>query len=227
METAEKDKNPVVWTATFEASKKRWKVSFVLVNLIYLTFLASIGWMFLQDEKAKESLFLQQHEFDTLKTKESIYSILRNRGVSLSQGLDIAEVTIRQSKKLNLSMSLILGVMKKESEFTPYALSSENAMGLMQVHPITWEEYVGKLNLKVSAHAAFDPVTNIIVATNVLRDLYQYYKKTEKSEDEIWKSVLSAYYAGVTSLSQTGMTESHLKYVADVIGFKDEFDEKF
>ena len=138
-----KDKNPVVWTATFEASKKRWKVSFVLVNLIYLTFLASIGWLFLQDEKAKESLFLQQHEFDTLKTKESIYSILRNKGVSLSQGLDIAEVTIRQSRKLNLSMSLILAVMKKESFFTPYALSSQNAMGLMQVHPLTWEEYTG------------------------------------------------------------------------------------
>ena len=227
METTKKDKNPVVWTATFEESKRRWKISFILANLIYLTLLASMGLSFLRDEKAKESLLLQQYEFDTFKTKESIYATLRNRGVSLSQGLDIAEVTIRQSKKLNLSMSLILAVMKKESEFTPYALSSANAMGLMQVHPITWEEYVGKLNLKVSAHAAFDPVTNIIVATNVLRDLYQYYKKTEKSEDEIWKSVLSAYYAGITSLSQTGMTESHLKYVADVIGFKDEFDEKF
>jgi soluble lytic murein transglycosylase-like protein len=227
METTKKDKNPVVWTATFEESKRRWKISFVLVNLIYLTLLASMGLSFLRNEKAKESLFLQQHEFDTFKAKESIYTILRNRGVSLSQGLDIAEVTIRQSKKLNLSMSLILAVMKKESEFTPYALSSENAMGLMQVHPITWEEYVGKLNLKVSAHAAFDPATNIIVATNVLRDLYEYYKKTAESEEEVWKSVLSAYYAGMTSLSQTGMTESHLKYVADVKRFKDEFDEKF
>ena len=227
METTKKERNPVVWAATFEKSKKRWKISFVLVNLIYLTLLASMGLLFLRNEKAEESLLLQQHEFETLKIKESVYSILRNRGVSLSQGLDIAEVTIRQSRKLNLSMSLILAVMKKESGFTPYALSSVNAMGLMQVHPVTWEEYVGKLNLKVSAHAAFDPVTNIIVATNVLKDLYEYYKKTEKSEEEIWKSVLSAYYAGMTSLSQTGMTESHLKYVADVNRFKDEFDEKF
>jgi hypothetical protein len=30
----------------------------------------------------------------------------------------------------------------------------------------------------------------------------------------------------MTSLSQTGMTESHFKYVADVNRFKDEFDEK-
>jgi soluble lytic murein transglycosylase-like protein len=227
MEMKQKSKTPVIWRTTYEELKKRWKICFVLINLFYLTLIVSMGWWFIQDEKTKESLALQKEEFDTLKTKEGIYSILRNKGVSLNQGLDIAEVTIRQSRKLNLSMSLILAVMKKESLFTPYALSSQNAMGLMQVHPITWEEYVGKLNLKVTAHAAFDPVTNIIVATHVLKDLYEYYKKTTKSEGEIWKFVLSAYFAGVTSLSQTGMTESHIKYVSDVNKFKDEFDEKF
>jgi soluble lytic murein transglycosylase-like protein len=100
-------------------------------------------------------------------------------------------------------------------------------MGIMQVHPITWEEYIGKLNLKVSAHAAFDPVTNIIVATQFLKDLYEYYKKKVGPEEEIWKSVLSAYFAGMTSLSRTGMTESHIKYVTDVKKYKEEFDEKF
>jgi soluble lytic murein transglycosylase-like protein len=227
MEMKQKSKTPVIWRTTYEELKKRWKICFVLINLFYLILIVSMGWSFIQDEKTKESFALQKEEFDTLKTKESIYSILRNKGVSLNQGLDIAEVTIRQSRKLNLSMSLILAVMKKESLFSPYALSTQNAMGLMQVHPITWEEYVDKLNLKVTAHAAFDPVTNIIVATHVLKDLYEYYKKTTKSEGEIWKFVLSAYFAGVTSLSQTGMTESHIKYVADVNKFKDEFDEKF
>ena len=226
METDKKDKSPIIWRTLYEESKKKWKVSLILVNLFYLTAILFLGLTLIQDKKTKESLAIQKEELDTLKIKENIYSVLRNRGVSLSQGLDIAEVTIRQSRKLNLSMSLILAVMKKESLFSPHALSSQNAMGLMQVHPITWQEYIDKLNLKVSAHAAFDPVTNIIVATHVLRDLYEYYKKTMKSEEEIWKSVLSAYYAGITSFSQTGMTESHIKYVADVNRFKEEFDEK-
>jgi soluble lytic murein transglycosylase-like protein len=226
METDKKDKSPIIWRTLYEESKKKWKISLILVNLFYLTAILFLGLTFIQDKKTKESLAIQKEELDTLKIKENIYSVLRNRGVSLSQGLDIAEVTIRQSRKLNLSMSLILAVMKKESLFSPHALSSQNAMGLMQVHPITWQEYIDKLNLKVSAHAAFDPVTNIIVATHVLRDLYEYYKKTMKSEEEIWKSVLSAYYAGITSFSQTGMTESHIKYVADVNRFKEEFDEK-
>lgn len=227
MKMDQKNKTPVIWRTTYEKLKKRWKISFLLINLFYLTLIVSMGVLFIQDKKSKELLALQREELDIFKTKESIYSILRNKGVSLNQGLDIAEVTIRQSRKLNLSMSLILAVMKKESLFSPYALSSQKSMGLMQVHPITWEEYVGKLNLKVTTHAAFDPVTNIIVATHVLKDLYEYYKKTTNSEGEIWKFVLSAYFAGITSLSQTGMTESHVKYIADVKKFKEEFDEKF
>jgi soluble lytic murein transglycosylase-like protein len=227
MVTDRKEKTPIVLRTLHEKSKKRWKISFVLMNLFYSAVILSMGWLFLQDQKTKDLVVLQKQELSALKTKESIYLILRNRGISMSQGLDIAEVAIRQSRKLNLSMSLILAVMKKESVFTPYALSSQNAMGPMQVHPVTWEEYVGKLNLKVSAHAAFDPVTNTIVATHVLKDLYEYYKKTAKSEEEIWKSVLSAYYAGMTSLPRTGITESHINYVADVSKFKKEFDEKF
>jgi soluble lytic murein transglycosylase-like protein len=227
METNKKNKTPIIWRTMDEKSKKRWKIGLLLLNLFYLTVIVSMGLSFIHDKKTGESLILQKEEFNMLKTKERIYSILRNRGVSLSQGLDIAEVTIRQSRKLNLSMSLILAVMRKESLFIHYALSSRNAMGLMQIHPITWEEYVGRLNLKVSAHAAFDPAINIIVATHILKDLYEYYKKNVKSEEEIWKSVLSACYAGITSFSQTGMTESHIKYVGDVKKFKDEFDEEF
>ena len=226
MDTNNKDKSPIILRASYEESKRRWKIGLILASLFYLTAIFSLGWALIQD-KNREKFRALQNELDTMRAKENIYSILRNRGVSLGQGLDIAEVTIRQSKNLNLSMGLILAVMKKESEFIPYAISPKSAMGLMQVHPITWDEYVGKLNLKVSAHAAFDPATNIIVATHVLKDLYQYYRRSAKSEDEVWRCVLSAYYAGITSFTKTGMTQYHAKYVADVISFKGEFDEKF
>lgn len=226
MEPDTKDKIPVIWKSIHEKSKGRWRARFALMNFFYIAIILSLGYLFIQDQKNQDLVAVQKEELLALKTKENVYLILRNRGVSMSQGLDIAEVTIRQSKKLNLSMSLILAVMKKESRLTPDALSSQNGMGLMQVHPVAWEEYVGKLNLKASSHAAFDPVTNTIVATHVLKDLYEYYRKTAKSEEGIRKSVLSAYYAGATSLSRTGMVESHVNYVADVNKFKKEFDEK-
>jgi soluble lytic murein transglycosylase-like protein len=221
------DQSPVIWKSTYERSKRRWGKWFALTHLFYLFIIASLAVSIFQDEKARQVFIHQRDELKDLKTKETIYSILRSKGVSLSQGIDIAEVTIQQSKKLNLPISLILAVMKKESTFTPFAFSSQNAMGLMQIHPATWEWFVKRMDLKLSVHAAFDPATNIIMATHILRDLYENYKKTSKSESETWNSALSAYYAGTTSLSQTGITGSHIQYVAEVNKFKKEFDEKF
>jgi len=219
--------SPVIWRSTHENSQRRWRNKFALTHLFYLLIIASLGLLLSHDGKARKSFIFQKQEMEELKTKENIYSILRSKGVSLSQGLDIAEVTIQQSKKLNLPVSLILAVMKKESTFTPFALSSQNAMGIMQIHPATWDWFIKKLNLKLSVHAAFDPATNIIVATHVLKDLYEYYKTADKSESAAWESALSAYYAGLNSLSQTGITESHTRYVAEVNKFKEEYDKKF
>ena len=222
-----KERSPVILRTSYDRWRKKWMVRFFLTNVFYLILIGILGLLVTQSEKANGLFSLQKDHLNEYKMKENIYSILRSKGVSLSQGMDIAEVTIRQSIALDLPVSLILAVMKKESVFTPYALSSQNAMGLMQVHPITWEEYVVKLNLKVSTHAAFDPVTNIIVATHVIKDLYNFYKETAMSETDLWNSVLSAYYAGKNSLSQTGITDFHLKYIADINRFKGEYDEIF
>jgi hypothetical protein len=222
-----KFESPVIWRSTHEISKRRWRSWFVLTHLFYLILIASLAWSLFHEDKTRNEFVHQRQELEELKTKEIIYSILRSKGISLSQGLDIAEVTLQQSKKLNLPVSLILAVMRKESTFSPFAFSSQNAMGLMQIHPAAWEWYIKRLNLKLSVHAAFDPATNIIMATHILKDLYEYYRTTSKSESETWESALSAYYAGLNSLSQTGITESHIRYVAEVKKFKKEFDEKF
>src|SRR4030042_2299398 len=133
IKTDKKYQTPIILKTTYEALKKRWMIGFILANLCYLMIIALMGWSFSQDRKAREFFILQGEELDTLKTKERLYAILRNKGVSLSQGLDIAEVTMRQSRKLDLSMSLILAVLQKESKFIPYALSSETGVGLLRV----------------------------------------------------------------------------------------------
>ena len=217
----------VVLSSRYKALKKKWRIQFILTQLFYVIVIASLALVIFQSRNPSESLVIKMQELEELRAKEVIYSVLRSKGLSLNQGLDIAEVTIRQSKKLDLPMPLILAVMKKESLFVPHALSSQNAMGLMQVHPITWGEYVEKLKLNVSTHAAFDPVMNIIVATHILKDLYDHYEKKIKPGSEVWESTLSAYYAGKASLAQRGITRSHSKYVGDVNTFKEEFEKKF
>lgn len=69
--------------------------------------------------------------------------------------------------KNQIDPTLILAVMAIESGFNPFAQSSMGAQGLMQVmtkvHSEKYDGFGGKL-------AAFDPVANLRVGVNVLRD---------------------------------------------------------
>ena len=66
-----------------------------------------------------------------------------------------------------LEPTLILAVMAVESRFNPFAQSSVGAQGLMQVmtrvHDDKYEAFGGN-------HAAFDPVTNLRVGAQVLKE---------------------------------------------------------
>ena len=67
----------------------------------------------------------------------------------------------------NLDPTLILAVMAVESSFNPFAQSPVGAQGLMQVmtkvHDDKYEAFGG-------THAAFDPVTNLRVGVQVLKE---------------------------------------------------------
>lgn len=69
--------------------------------------------------------------------------------------------------KIKLDPTLILAVMAIESRFNPFSQSPYGAQGLMQVltkvHKDKYEDFGGKL-------AAFDPVSNLRVGVQVLRD---------------------------------------------------------
>ncbi len=68
---------------------------------------------------------------------------------------------------VNLDPTLILAVMAVESSFNPFAQSAVGAQGLMQVmtkvHNDKYEAFGGN-------HAAFDPVTNLRVGVQVLKE---------------------------------------------------------
>ncbi len=69
--------------------------------------------------------------------------------------------------KAGLDPTLILAIMAIESSFNPFAQSSVGAQGLMQVmtkmHNDKYEAFGGN-------HAAFDPVTNLRVGVQVLKE---------------------------------------------------------
>ncbi|MBK1614174.1 lytic transglycosylase [Rubrivivax gelatinosus] len=70
-------------------------------------------------------------------------------------------------QKAGLDPTLILAIMAVESSFNPFAQSSVGAQGLMQVmtriHDDKYQAFGGK-------HAAFDPISNLRVGVQVLKE---------------------------------------------------------
>ena len=169
---AKKTLSGVVLKETFVKARKKWISRFIFVNLVYIIALAGL-WIMIGEEKKATSSFPQvKQTIEEYRTKDKLYGILRTKGYSLGQGVDIAEAIVRRSKELDLPLSLIMAVIDQESEFYPNARSNKGAQGLMQIMPLKWDEYVVKLNLEVDRKAMTDPFMNITVGCQILKDLY-------------------------------------------------------
>lgn len=208
----------IIFLEDFLRERKGWiKKSAVIVSiLIFIIMVLSIHsyglYSNIEFRRAEsEHLSIMSAE---LALKESIYEVLRHKGVSIGQGLDIANAIINKSREKEIPAEKILGIMKTESNMTVHATSKVGAIGLMQILPATWDTYVKKLRLDVSRQAAYDPYVNIIVAVEILSDLRNMYKG-KVPDNKIWDNVLAAYFAGPTSASR-GITGDKKKYVDKV-----------
>ncbi|MEP7282469.1 MAG: lytic transglycosylase domain-containing protein [Rubrivivax sp.] len=112
-------------------------------------------------------------------------------------------------RRARLDPTLILAIMAIESSFNPFAQSAVGAQGLMQVmtrvHDDKYEAFGG-------IHAAFDPVSNLRVGVQVLKECIQRAGSVEAG---------LRYYVGAALLPTDGgyaakvlFEQSHLKRVA-------------
>lgn len=162
----------VVLKETFVKVRRKWIFHFIFANLVYIIAIAGLL-VIITEEKNRISSFPHLKQIiEEYRTKDKLYGILRTKGYSLGQGIDIVEAIVRKSKELELPLSLIMAVIDQESEFYPNARSSKGAQGLMQIMPFKWDEYVVKLNLAVDRRAMTDPFMNITVGCQILNDFY-------------------------------------------------------
>jgi soluble lytic murein transglycosylase-like protein len=93
-------------------------------------------------------------------------------------------------QRAKVEPTLILAIMAIESRFNPFAQSSVGAQGLMQVmtrvHDDKYEAFGGTL-------AAFDPVTNVRVGVQVLKECIQRAGSLEEG---------LRYYVGAANLAE-------------------------
>ena len=112
-------------------------------------------------------------------------------------------------RKAQIDPTLILAIMAIESSFNPFAQSAMGAQGLMQVmtrvHDDKYEAFGGN-------HAAFDPLTNMRVGVQVLRECIARAGGVEEG---------LRYYVGAANLADDGgyavkvlSEQAHLRLVA-------------
>ena len=111
------------------------------------------------------------------------------------------------SEKYGVDPDLVKAVIKVESNFNPNAISSKNAMGIMQLVPETAKDY--------KVDDPFDPEDNIDGGVRVLRDLMGYFNNN-------LKLALAAYNAGKGAVIRYGFKIppyiETINYVERVLG---------
>jgi soluble lytic murein transglycosylase-like protein len=168
---------------------------------------------------------MMQDRYAETRSPEEIFEVFRDRKLNRLQGLEIAEAIIEQSRRTDIPVKTFLGLMRTESNFTVRAVSSSRAMGLMQIHPVTWKRYTEKLSLSSSREEAFRPSVNVMVSAEILRDLYDKYQGMGYQEPELWDHVFSAYYSGEGSV-RGGLNRRHRHYVNKVRTHINEYSQK-
>ena len=179
---AGKSPSGVVLMEIFVEVRKKWFFRLILANLFYIIVIFGLLLVIAREKKEISYYSNLEQMMEEYHTKDKLYGILRSKGYSLGQGLDIVQAVVEKSKDLDLPLALIMAVIDQESEFYPNARSSKGAQGLMQVMPFKWDEYVLKLNLRVDRRAMTDPSMNIMVGCQILKDFYDRYNHIEDTK---------------------------------------------
>ena len=209
----------VVLKERFVKSRKKWIFRFIFANLVYILAIAGLSAVVIEKRNTIPSLSDAMQIIEEYRIKDKLYGILRTKGYSLGQGLDIAEAIVKKSRELDLPLSLIMAVIHQESEFYPNARSSKGAQGLMQIMPFKWDAYVVKLNLNVDRRAMTDPFMNITVGCEILKDFYDQNRHLTNYKVRMAKT-LTDYNNGENAINP------NLDYAVQVNRKQDEYEKK-
>jgi len=216
---AKRSLSGIVLKETFVKVQRKWVSRFIFANLIYIIAIIGLLVTITEDKNTISSFFHGKQMIEEYRTKEKLYGILRTKGYSLGQGIDIVEAIVRKSEELDLPLALIMAVIDRESEFYPNARSNKGAQGLMQIMPLKWDEYVVKLNLEVDRRAMTDPFMNITVGCQILKDLYNQQNRIKDHKVRMVKA-LTDYNNGEQAVNPD------LNYAVQVNRKRDEYEKK-
>jgi membrane-bound lytic murein transglycosylase C len=143
------------------------------------------------------------------KNKKQIYAV-RIYMVEKHQHLrkqKYSSYVLAAAKRYQISPQLIYGIIETESSFNPFAVSSANAYGLMQVVPKTagadvFQRIKNKKGVPTKQQL-FDPAFNIDIGSAYLHILNNNYLKEVNNTTSRHYSIISAYNGGAGNVLKT------------------------
>lgn len=106
----------------------------------------------------------------------------------------------RHARKYNLPASLVMAIIKAESNFNPHAVSAQQAIGLMQIVPNTAGEevhtYLHGSPSTPSLDTLFQPDHNILYGTTYLHLLEKRYFQHINDQTSRQLCIIAAYNGG-------------------------------
>lgn len=136
---------------------------------------------------AVEAIEVEGHH--RIARESGVWDAVASSELPHRQQYRIATAIVREATRNRLDPLLVVAVIRTESSFDSYAVSSVGAMGLMQVMPDTGKWLLQRKGAKLGRRSnLFDPELNIEVGTAYLADLIARFGSVEKA--------LVAYNAG-------------------------------
>ncbi len=114
----------------------------------------------------------------------------------------VAEAIVQSSRKHNIEPRLIASIVIVESRGNPFAISSANAVGVMQIHVPTWARTVDREGINL-----FKIEDNVDFGVRILKDYVRRYGQDEG---------IKRYNGWVPNSSESGSAEAYLQKVRRV-----------
>jgi len=169
--------------------------------VLLLISLASPYVFHLQASLVTETYRLAKGEFELIRAKHRLLSLLRTKPITVGMGLDMADIVLAQKE---VPVSIILGLIDVESSFNSNAVSNHGAHGLTQVMLMNYTS-------PVSIH---DPITNIRAGLDYLSEMKRAFGT--------WERALRAYNGGPKNADNPALT----KYARAVMAKADQYQRE-
>ena len=108
--------------------------------------------------------------------REHLLEHQQRTGLTRGEIADLALTIVAEARRHQMDPALVLAVMYVESRYNAFAVSSKDAMGLMQIIPSTGEELAAQLGIRWKGpHTLFDPTANVRIGVAYLQHLRDRY----------------------------------------------------